>query len=51
MVVNRVRVLGIGPHIPTQYFGEYPLEGWEGGAEKEEIGKRKDTEEKDEVED
>ena len=24
MVINRVRVLGSGPHTPTQLFWEYP---------------------------
>ena len=24
MVINRVRVLGSGPHTPTKFFGEYP---------------------------
>ena len=24
MVINRVRVLGSGPHTPTQFFWEYP---------------------------
>ena len=24
MVINRVRVLGSGPHTPTQFFCEYP---------------------------
>ena len=27
MVINRVRVLGSGPHTPTQFFWEYPP-GW-----------------------
>ena len=25
MVINKVRVLGSGPHTPTQFFWEYPL--------------------------
>ena len=24
LVINRVRVLGSGPHTPTQYFWQYP---------------------------
>ena len=24
LVINRIRVLGSGPHIPTQFFWEYP---------------------------
>ena len=27
LVINRVRVLGSGPHTPTQFFWEYPPPG------------------------
>ena len=27
LVINKVRVLGSGPHTPTQFFGEYPPPG------------------------